>query len=124
MKICLLNLLITRVFFSASVKIIIFFNIINSLMLIFKNTYNLVIATLDFFLFFSYICITILEFDLTVFINFDFANFTNFDLSILNMSTTNKKLRSFFYDASISNKLNFDDFLFEYSSKNFAILFD
>jgi hypothetical protein len=93
-------------------------------MLIFKKTYNLVIATLDFFLFFSYICITILEFDLTVFINFDFANFTNFDLSILNMSTTNKKLRSFFYDASISNKLNFDDFLIEYSSKNFAILFD
>ncbi len=116
MEICLLKLSIIRVFFSISIETIIFFNITSNLVLIFEKTYNLAIAISNSSLFFLYICIIVLEFDFTIFINFDF--------SILNMSTTNNKLRSFFYNASILNRLNFDNFLIEYFSKNFAILFD
>jgi len=123
-KIRLLKLLIICVFFSAFVKIIIFLNIINSLMLTFEKTHNFAIATFDSFLSFLYICITTLEFNFTIFTNFDFANFINFDFLILNMSITNNKLRSFFYNASILNKLNLNNFLIKYFLKNFAILFN
>ncbi len=93
-------------------------------MLTFEKTRNFAIATFDSSLSFLYICIITLKFDFTIFINFDFANFTNFDLSILNMLITNKKSHSLFYNASILNKLNFDNSSIKYFSKNFAILFD
>jgi len=98
-------------------------------MLIFEKTYSFAIATFDSSLFFLYICITILEFDFTIFTifffeDFVFANFIYFDLAILNMSIINNKSCSFFYNASISNKLNLDYSLIKYFSKNFAILFD
>ncbi len=123
-EICLLKSLIIRVFFSAFIKIIIFLNIIDNLMLIFEKTYNLAIATFDSFLSFFYICITISKFNFTIFTNFNLANFTNFDFLILNMSIMNNESRSFFYNAPILNKLNFDNFSIEYFSKNCAILFD
>ena len=123
-RIRLLKSLITRAFFSASIKIIIFLNITSNLMLTFEKTHNLAIAIFDFSLSFLYICIITLEFNFTIFTNFDFANFTSFDFLILNISTTNKKSRSLFYDASILNELNFNNFSIKYSSKNFAILFD
>jgi len=123
-RIRLLKSSITCAFFSAFVKIIIFPNITSNLVLTLKNTYNFAIAIFDSFSFFLYICITTLEFDFTIFTNFDFANFINFDFSILNILITNNKSRSFFYNASILNKLNFDNSLIEYFSKNFAILFD
>ncbi len=127
-RIYLLKSLTTHVFFSAFVEIIIFFNIINNLVLIFEKTYNLAIATFDSFLSFLYICITILKCDFTIFTNFNFedfdlANFTNFNLAISNMSIKDKS-RFVFYNASISTKLNFDNLLMKYSSKNCAILFD
>ena len=111
-------------FFNVFVEIVIFFNIISNLMLILKKTHDLAIAIFDFFIFFFYICITILKFNLTIFTNFDFANFVNFNFLILNMLITNKKLRSFFYNTSILNKLNFNNSLIKYFSKNFAIFFD
>jgi len=110
-------------FFSASIKIIIFPNIINNLMLTFEKAHNLAIATFDSFLSFLYICIATSKFNFTIFTNFDFANSTNFDFSILNMSIENESY-SLFYDASILIKLNFDNFLIKYSSKNCAILFN
>jgi len=122
-EIRLLKSSIIRVFFSAFVKIIIFFNITSSLILTFEKTHNLAIAIFDSFSFFLYICITTLEFNFTIFINFDFANLINFDFSILNMSIEDKS-RLFFYNASILIELNFDNFLFDYFSKNCAILFD
>jgi hypothetical protein len=124
-----LKLSITRVFFSAFAKIIIFLNITSNLVLILEKTYNFAIATFDSSLFFLYICIMILEFDFTIFTifyfeDFVFANFIDFDLAILNMSIINNKSCSFFYNASISNKLNLNYSLIKYFSKNFAILFD
>jgi hypothetical protein len=123
-RIRLLKSSITRVFFSAFVKIIIFFNIISNSMLTLKKTHNLAIATFDSSLSFLYICIITLEFNFIIFTNFDLANLIDFDLLILNMLTTNNESRSFFYNASISNKLNFNNFSIKYFSKNFAILFD
>ncbi len=122
-EICLLKSSITRVFFSASIEVIIFLNITNNLMLTFEKAHNLAIATFDFFSSFLYICIATLEFDFTIFTNFDLANFTNFDFLILNMSIEDES-RSLFYDASILIELNFDNSLIEYSSKSCAILFD
>jgi len=116
------------VFFSASTKSIIFFKITNNLVLILEKTYNFTIATFNLFAFFFYICIIILEFDFTIFTNFDFedfdfANFTNFNLAILNISTKDK-LRLLFYNIIILTKLNLDNSLIKYSSKNYAILFN
>ncbi len=115
-EIRLLKSSMTRAFFSASIEVIIFLNIIDNLMLTFEKTHNLAIATFDSFLSFFYICITTSKFDFTI--------STNFDLLISNMSIMNDESRSFFYDAPILNKLNFDNFSIEYSSKNCAILFD
>jgi hypothetical protein len=123
-KIRLLKLLITRVFFSAFVEVIIFLNITSNLMLTFKKTHNLAIATFNSFSFFLYICITTLKFNFTIFTNFDLANLINFDFLILNILIINNESHSFFYNASISNKLNFNNFLIKYSLKNFATLFD
>jgi len=123
-EIRLLKSSITRVFFSAFVEIIIFPNITNNSMLTFKKTHNLAIVTFDSSLSFLYICITTSKFNFTIFTNLNLANFTNFDFLILNMSTTNKKSRSLFYDASILNELNFNNSLIKYFSKNFAILFN
>ncbi len=123
-KIRLLKSSITRVFFSASIKIIIFSNIISNLVLTLKKTYNLAIATFNSFLSFLYICVTTSKFNFIIFTNFDLANFIDFDFLILNMLTTNNDSRSFFYDASISNKLNFDNSSIKYFSKNFATLFN
>jgi len=117
------------VFFSAFIKSIIFFKITNSLVLILEKTYNFTIATFNSFISFFYICITILKFDFAIFINFDFedfdlANLINFDFAILNILITNNKLRFLFYNTSISNRLNFNNSLNKYFSKNFAILFN
>jgi hypothetical protein len=122
-EIRLLKSSITRAFFSASTKAIIFSNITDSSVLTFEKAHNLAIATFDSFSSFFYICIAISEFNFTIFTNFDLANSIDFDSSILNMSIENE-LRSFFYDASMSTKLNLDNFLIKYSSKNCAILFD
>ena len=130
-RIRLLKSSIIRVFFNVFAKIIIFSNITSNLMLTFEKTYNLaiVIATFDSSLIFLYICIIILKFNFTIFTNFDFedfffANFINFDFAISNILTTNNESRSLFCNSSISNKLNFDNFLIKYFSKNFVILFD
>jgi len=99
-----------------------------------EKTYNFTIATFNSFISFFYICITILKFDFAIFINFDFedfdfedfdlANLINFDFAILNMLITNNKLRFLFYNTSILNRLNFNNSLIKYFSKNFAILFN
>ncbi len=125
---------IIRVFFSAFIKSIIFFKITNSLVIMLEKTYNFTIATFNSFISFFYICITILKFDFAIFINFDFedfdfedfdlANLINFDFAILNMLITNNKLRFLFYNTSILNRLNFNNSLIKYFSKNFAILFN
>jgi len=74
------------------------------------------------------LCITILEFNFTNFINFDFgdfnfANFINFDLAILNILIRDK-LRSLFYNALVLARLNFNNLLTRYFLKSCAILFD
>ncbi len=92
-------------------------------MLTFEKTHNLAIAIFNSFLSFLYICITTSKFNFTIFTNFDFANFTNFDFSILNMLIEDKS-HSLFYDALILIKLNFNNSLIKYFSKNCAILFD
>ncbi len=92
-------------------------------MLTFQKTHNLAIAIFDSSSFFLYICITTLKFNFTNFTNFDLANLINFNLSILNMLIEDES-RLLFYNASILIKLNFDNFLIKYSSKNCAILFD
>jgi len=102
---CLLKLSIIRIFFSVSIKSIVFLKITNSSILILEKIYNFIIATFNSFVSFLYICITILEFDFTTFIdldfeNFDFANFTNFNFAILNILIEDK-LRSLFYNISI-----------------------
>ncbi len=126
-RICLLKLSITRALFSAFIKSILFIKITNNLVSIFERTYNLAIAIFDIFLSFCYICITLLKFNL-IFLDFNFEDFdrenlVNFDLAILNMLVDNKS-RSFFYNASILIKLNFNNFFIKYSSKSCAILFD
>jgi len=92
-------------------------------MLTFEKIHNLAIATFNFFSFFLYICIMILKFNFIILINFDFANFINFDFSILNMSIEDES-RFLFYNASMLVKLNLNNFLTKYFSKNCAILFD
>jgi len=122
-RIRLLKSSITRAFFSASIKIIIFPNITSNSMLTLKKAHNLAIATFNSFSFFLYICIATSKFNFTIFTNFDFTNFTNFDLPILNMSIEDES-RSSFYDASMLIELNFDNSSIKYSSKNCAILFN
>jgi hypothetical protein len=122
-EIRLLKLSIIRIFFSAFVKIIIFLNITSNLMLTFEKVYNFAIATFNSFLSFLYICIATLEFNFTIFINFDLANLIDFDFLILIILIKDKS-RSFFYNASILIKLNFNNSLIKYFSKNCAILFD
>ncbi len=115
------------ILFSASIKSILFIKITSNLVLIFERTYNFAIAIFNTSLFFLYICIILLEFNFTIldfdFKDFDCKNFANFDFIILNI-LANNKLRSFFYNMSISTKLNFDNFFIKYFSKNCAILFN
>ena len=96
-------------------------------MLILERIYNFAIAIFNISLFFLYICIILLEFNLTILDfdleDFDCKNFANFDFAILNM-LVDDKLRSLFYNALILIKLNFNNFFIKYSSKNCAILFD
>jgi len=123
----LLKLLITRALFSAFVENILFIKITNNLVLILERIYNFAIAIFNISLFFLYICIILLEFNLTILDfdleDFDCKNFANFDFAILNM-LVDDKLRSLFYNALILIKLNFNNFFIKYSSKNCAILFD
>ncbi len=123
----MLKLLITRALFSAFVENILFIKITNNLVLILERIYNFAIAIFNISLFFLYICIILLEFNLTILDfdleDFDCKNFANFDFAILNM-LVDDKLRSLFYNALILIKLNFNNFFIKYSSKNCAILFD
>jgi len=123
----LLKLLITCALFSAFVENILFIKITSSLVLIFERTYNLAITIFDTFLSFFYICIILLKFNFTILDfnieNFNYKNLANFNLAILNILINNKS-RSFFYNALILIKLNFDNSFIEYSLKSYAILFD
>jgi len=123
----LLKLLIIYVLFSAFIESILFIKITSSLVLIFERTYNFAIAIFNISLSFFYICIILLEFNFTIldfnFEDFDCENLVNFDFAILNI-LINNKLRSFFYNASISTRLNFNNFFIKYSLKNCTILFD
>ncbi len=123
----MLKLLITCALFSAFVENILFIKITSSLVLIFERTYNLAITIFDTFLSFFYICIILLKFNFTILDfnieNFNYKNLANFNLAILNILINNKS-RSFFYNALILIKLNFDNSFIEYSLKSYAILFD
>jgi len=118
-RICLLKLSIIRALFSISIKSILFIKITSSLVLIFERTYNLAITIFYISLFFLYISIILLEFNFTI-LDFDLKDFDNKILNIL----VNNKLRSFFYNASMSIELNFNNFFIEYFLKSCAILFN